>query len=81
MTCHQLGPDVHVCRTDADIRPVATVRRKRWWCFNCRRHALHTYMGAYPVGLSYYGPNFWWECPHCREEHVLFPGREWNRDE
>jgi hypothetical protein len=67
----------HVCRPDGETKPVPGRRRKRWWCFHCRTRDLHTLMGFYPSGLSYYGPTFWWACPRCHEEHVLFPGREW----
>lgn len=42
---------------------------------------MHTRMMFEPTQPSYYEPNFWWECPHCHEEHVLFPGREWVYDE
>jgi hypothetical protein len=67
----------HVCRSDGETRPVPNRRKKRWWCFKCRRRLLHTRMGFYPSGLSYYDPNFWWECPRCHEENVLFPGKVW----
>lgn len=77
MPCCEVQPGVHVCRPSGETRAVAGRRKKRWWCFQCRKHLLHTFMGFYPTGLSYYGPNFWWECPQCHEEHVLFPGREW----
>jgi hypothetical protein len=67
------GVILHVCRTDGETRPVKR-RRRNWWCFKCRKRALHRLMGFYPSGLSYYGPNFWWECPTCKEEHIAFPG-------
>ena len=71
----------HACRPDGTRRPVPHRRKKRWWCFRCRKHLLHTFTGFYPAGPSYYGPHFWWDCPECHEEHVLFPGREWVYDE
>lgn len=77
MSCTELSPGVHVCRVDGETRPVVERRRKRWWCFQCRKHLLHTRMGFFPAAMSYYGPHFWWECPNCHDEHVLFPGREW----
>ena len=77
MPCLHLGPNVYVCRSGGEWRPVAGRRRKRWWCFNCRRHLLHTLMVLAPGPESYYDPIWQWECPQCREEHVLFPGREW----
>jgi len=67
----------HICRTQAETRPVPNRRRKRWWCFKCRKHQMHTLMGSYPVEPSYYGPSFWWNCPKCNGEYVLFPGQEW----
>jgi hypothetical protein len=71
----------HVCRPSGETKQVPGRRRKRWWCFNCRKRDMHTLMGFYPSGLSYYGPTYWWECPRCHGEHVLFPGREWTDDE
>ena len=67
----------HLCRSDGQTRPVPGMRRKRWWCFHCRKHFLHTRMMFVPTAPSYYGPTFWWACPQCHEEHVLFPGLEW----
>lgn len=71
----------HVCQTDSITKPVPRHRKKSWWCFACRKRFVHTFMGSYPIDESYYGPSFWWECPRCHEEHVLFPGREWVVDE
>ena len=34
-------------------------------------------LGDPPEAMSYYSPIAKIECPQCREEHVLFPGREW----
>ena len=68
--------NVHICRVDGETRPTAR-KRRRFWCFKCRKRLLHQHMGFYPSGMSYYDPHFWWECPQCREENVLFPGREW----
>lgn len=84
MPCYEMvqGNEVvgHVCRPSGTTRPVPGRRRKRWWCFRCRKHLLHTLMVFEPTPPSYYGPNVWWECPECREEHVLFPGREWKEE-
>jgi hypothetical protein len=77
MPCLNIAPGVHVCQTTGTTAPVAGRRRKRFWCFACRRHGLHTLMMFDPGPESYYGPHVWWECPQCHEEHVLFPGREW----
>lgn len=81
MGCHEItqGGNVvgHICRPSGTIEPVKGKRRKRWWCFKCRKHLKHTLMVSDPGPMSYYGPNFWWECPQCHEENVLFPGREW----
>lgn len=71
----------YVCHNNGMTRAVPGTRRRRFWCFVCRKRLLHTRMGFYPNEPSYYGPNFWWECPSCHEEHVLFPGREWVYDE
>lgn len=67
----------HVCGGDSTIAPVAGRRRKRFWCFRCRKHGLHTRMMSDYGPESYYDPRFWWSCPTCHQEHVLFPGREW----
>ena len=82
MACHEIHGDDgavigHICRALGGTKPVPNTRRKRWWCFNCRKHGLHRLMGFYPDEPSCYGPTFWWSCPTCHEEHVLFPGREW----
>lgn len=74
--CLEYAPGAHICQLVGRTRPVSR-RRKRRWCFNCRKRLLHTYMMFEPKQPSYYGPNFWWQCPRCHEEHVLFPGREW----
>ena len=75
--CLEVAPDVHVCYSNGTTQPVNGRRRKRWWCFKCRKRLLHTRMMFIPWRPSYYGTTFWWECPQCHEEHVLFPGREW----
>jgi hypothetical protein len=81
MTCSNImqGEQIvgHICRSAGVTRRVLHRRPKRFWCFCCRQRLLHVRMGFYPSGLSYYEPHFWWECPNCHEEHVLFPGREW----
>lgn len=71
------GTTLHICWSKGETKRVPNRRRKAWWCFRCRKRLLHTLMGFYPPMYSYYGPNYWWECPQCHEEHVLFPGREW----
>jgi hypothetical protein len=76
MPCYHVG-NLHICRPSGETKPAPGRRRKRWWCFNCRKHLMHTRMMFDPGPESYYGPNFWWECPQCHGEHVLFPGREW----
>lgn len=85
MPCHEIVRDGqvvgHLCQARGETRPVPQRRKKRWWCFQCRQHLLHTYMGFYPTGLSYYGPQFWWACPRCHAEHIRFPGREGVYDE
>ena len=53
--------------------------RSTRWCFKCRKHLPHEIVvhGDPPEVMSYYEPVINIECPQCREEHVLFPGREW----
>jgi lipopolysaccharide biosynthesis regulator YciM len=29
-----------------------------------------------PGPESYYGPTFWWQCPVCKDDRTVFPGRE-----
>lgn len=80
MSCHELHlgeSRVTICRANGETVPVLGKRRKRFWCFQCRKHLLHTRMAFIPDPMSYYEPNFWWACERCHEEHVLFPGREW----
>jgi hypothetical protein len=81
MPCHEIvAPDGtvigHLCRPEGETKPVLHRRKKRFWCFSCRKRVLHTRMGFYPGPESYYGPTFWWECPTCRQEHIYFPGCE-----
>jgi len=71
----------HVCRPDGETIAVPHRRKKRWWCFNCRKHLMHTLMRFYHVQPSWYEDWTHWECPRCHEEHVLFPGREWVRED
>ena len=73
MSCCEVAPGVHICRVDGEIKP-AQKRRRRFWCFGCRKHLMHTLMGLYPTQPSYYGPNFWWECPQCHQDNTTFPG-------
>lgn len=77
MSCCEISPGLHICRPNGKTLPVPRTRKKRWWCFNCRKHLLHTRMMFVPEEPSYYGAWFWWDCPRCHEEHVLFPGWEW----
>ena len=86
MSCGELvsGGKVvgHICWPDGSWQRVPGRRRKRWWCFHCRKHLTHTLMWFIPSGPSYYGPSPpQWECPQCHQEHVLFPGQEWGYDE
>lgn len=79
--CYEIAPGVHVCRPRGAWERVQRQRRKRWWCFKCRKHLLHTLMVFRQVQPSYYDDFVKWECPNCHEEHVLFPGREWRFDD
>jgi hypothetical protein len=85
MPCREIVSDGrvvgHICLPRGTHGPVPHRRRKRFWCFKCRARRLHRRMMFDPGPMSYYEPTFWWECPRCREEHVLFPGREWVYDE
>ena len=71
------GVILHVCRAHGEWKPVPNRRRKRFWCFGCRKHLLHTRMILDPGPESYYDPSWTWKCERCKEENVLFPGREW----
>lgn len=75
------GGTLHICWTKGEIKPVPKMRRKQFWCFKCRKRLLHTRMMLEPEPDSYYGPNYWWECPKCHEENVLFPGWKWKEAE
>lgn len=81
MTCLEIAPGVHVCRPNGEWQPMPNRRRKRFWCFVCRKHFMHTLMVFRHVQPSWYEDWTQWECPQCHEEHVLFPGWEWKRDE
>ena len=75
-----IGGGVTICLADGVTKP-AKRRRKRWWCFTCRKRLLHTLMVFIPTPPSWYAPHSWWECPRCHKEDVLFPGHEWVFDE
>ena len=74
MSCCEVMPGVHVCRTDGETKAVAGKRRKQFWCFKCRKRLFHTLMGFYPTPPSYYGPHWWWQCQKCGEDNTQFPG-------
>lgn len=80
MACCEIQPGVTMCRPNGITQPVPYRRKQRFWCFACRKHLLHTRMMFEQTQPSYYDNWFWWECPSCHEEHVLFPGREWVYD-
>jgi hypothetical protein len=69
--CITPGPS-HEYSRKPDSRPTR-------WCFKCRKHLPHeiVVIGDPPEVMSYYEPIAKIECPRCRGEHVLFPGREW----
>lgn len=68
---------IHVCRPTGQWE-VARKRRRRFWCFGCRKHLMHTLMVFRQTEPSYYADFVKWECPQCHEENVLFPGHEWD---
>lgn len=62
--------------------PMREIRREPVgvkWCFKCRKHLPHDWIGLATVELSYYEPTFRYDCSGCHQEHVLFPGlmRNW----
>lgn len=63
----------HICRVDGQTR-VYGKRRRKFWCFRCRKRVLHTLMVHEPTQPSYYGPNFWYQCPTCKGDYTRFPG-------
>ena len=77
MACCEVVTGVYVCRPTGEWSPVPRRWKKRWWCFTCRKHLLHTLMVFRHVQPSYYADWTRWECPQCHKEDVLFPGREW----
>lgn len=81
MPCYEIQPGVHICRPSGQLRQVPKRRRRRFWCFKCRKHLLHTLMRFYHTQPSYYEDWVQWECPECHEENILFPGHEWVYDE
>lgn len=43
---------------------------------------MHTLMWWVPTEPSYYGPSRpSWKCEKCHDEHILFPGREWDYED
>lgn len=78
MPCYEIveGDNVvgHICRSSGETKPAPHRRKKRLWCFACRKRLLHTRMMFEPGPESYYEPNFWWQCPNCNEDHTTFPG-------
>lgn len=63
-----------VCLSTGETRSRRAFRR--FWCFGCRKRTVHERMIFEPGPESYYGPTFWWECPVCKEDRTVFPGRE-----
>jgi short subunit dehydrogenase-like uncharacterized protein len=66
MTLHVLRvPTREIGRKPADER----------WCFNCRKRLEHAIVVTAPVDpMSYYGPNWVYECARCKGDYVDFPG-------
>lgn len=64
-----------VCVAPGETGPLPGKRRRRLWCFGCRKRQLHTLMVFEPGPESYYGPTFWHECPTCHADHTSFPGQ------
>ncbi len=62
MTIHVLAPKGH---------PVFTGRRRRRWCFGCRKRLPHREMVLFH-DMTDYPPVFWWECPRCRKDRTKF---------
>jgi len=81
MACCEIQPGVHVCRPNGETRPVPNRRRKQFWCFTCRKHLMHTWMRFHHKQPSWYEDWFWWECPQCHKEDILFPGWEWEYED
>ena len=50
-------------------------RRRRFWCFKCRKRTLHMLMAHFPDS-PWYEPNAWYECPTCKGDYHAFPGCE-----
>jgi hypothetical protein len=74
MSCHNIMPNIWVCRPPRSVK-IAGRRRRRFWCFTCRKRHLHTAMMIPAHG--YYEPEFWWKCDGCGEDNRLFPGMEY----
>ncbi len=60
----------------ADERRRYTKRKTRKWCFRCRRRTMHRWVVWWPKKFSPYDPHANWECPVCKEDNTVFPGRE-----
>jgi hypothetical protein len=79
--CCEIQPGVYICRPRGKWEPVPGRRRKRFWCFGCRKHLLHRRMVFRHRQPSWYDDWYQWECPQCHKEDVLFPGWEWRERE
>lgn len=64
---------LHILRVET--REISRRTAGEKWCFSCRRRLPHDIVVEAPVDpMSYYGPNWRYECSRCRGDHVDFPG-------
>lgn len=49
------------------------------WCFGCRKRLPHDDVcwGDPPEVMSYYDPQWFYECPGCKKDRTRFPESLW----
>jgi len=63
----------HICRPNGERRLVGK-RRRKFWCFGCRKRTMHSLMRFFHTQPSWYEDWLWWECPECHQDNRSFPG-------
>lgn len=74
MACIEVAEGVLVCRASGTYERVPLRRRRRFWCFTCRKHLMHELWVFRNEHPSWYADWVEWKCPSCGENNTRFPG-------